>query len=148
MTTASFPVAVTEPTQALVLRRERILERWLAKTDSTKAAYTANLERFRRFLEAPTLDSAAEMFLGGGNSHANGLLLDYQESLLSRGVASATVNSRVAAVRSLVKIARQLGMITWSCDIDNLSAESYRDVSGPGLKGFRAMMRVLDESPD
>jgi len=70
----------------------------------------------------------------GGSSH-----------LVERGLQSATVNRRLAAVRSLVKLAKTLGMVDWSLDVQNVKAEAYRDTKGPGKNGFRAMLQTLAE---
>ena len=64
-------------------------------------------------------------------------------SLTARGLQSATINRRLAAVRSLVKLAKTLGMVDWSLDIQNVKSEAYRDTKGPGKGGFRAMLQTL-----
>jgi integrase/recombinase XerC len=71
------------------------------------------------------------------------LLLEYRAHLVERGLQSATVNRRLAAVRSLVKLAKTLGLVDWSLDIQNVKAEAYRDTKGPGKQGFKAMLLEL-----
>src|SRR5262249_15112142 len=52
-----------------------------------------------------------------------------------------TINRRLAALRSMVKLARSLGMIPWSLEVESVKSEPYRDTRGPGRDGFR---RILD----
>ena len=59
--------------------------------------------------------------------------------LLKRGLATATIARRLAALRSMVKLARALGRIAWTLDIAGPKAEPYRDTRGPGLDGWRTL---------
>ena len=51
-------------------------------------------------------------------------------------------------MRSLVKLARTLGMVTFGLEIQNVRAQAYRDTRGPGLAGIRMLMRELIERND
>ena len=59
------------------------------------------------------------------------------------GAAPATINRRLAALRSLVKLARTLGLIPWVLEVDGLRTEAYRDTRGPGQAGFRKLLETL-----
>jgi integrase/recombinase XerC len=61
----------------------------------------------------------------------------------ARKLAPATVARRIAALRSVVKLARTLGRITWAIDIPSPRAEAYRDTRGPGLAGWKAMLAAV-----
>jgi integrase len=61
----------------------------------------------------------------------------------ARKLAPATIARRVAALRSVVKLARTLGRITWAIDIPSPRAEAYRDTRGPGLAGWKAMLAAV-----
>jgi integrase/recombinase XerC len=61
--------------------------------------------------------------------------------MLERGLAPATVNRRLAAVRSLVALARTLGMVPWELSVAGVRSEAYRDTAGPGKRGTK---RLLD----
>src|SRR5438552_1651316 len=64
------------------------------------------------------------------------------------GVPRSTVSRRLAALRSLVKLARTLGMVPWALDVDGVRAEGYRDTRGPGRDGFRNLLALLRARAD
>src|SRR5437899_7628891 len=59
---------------------------------------------------------------------------------MERGLASLTVNRRLTALRSMIKLGRTLGLVPWTLECQGMKAESYRDTRGPGVNGFRAML--------
>lgn len=81
---------------------------WSGRNERTLAAHRGDLEDIRSFTEAETLDEAAGLLLGRGHGEANGLALAYKSALVDRGLSPASVNRRLAALRSLVKLARTL----------------------------------------
>ena len=66
------------------------------------------------------------------------LALGYKAHLTGRGSPPATIARRLASLRSVVKLARTLGRVTWTIDIASPKAEAYRDTRGPGLEGWKA----------
>src|SRR5262249_41065237 len=110
--------------------------------------YHADLEDFRAFVQVPTLDQATGFLLARGLGQANAIVLDYKARLLERNLTPATINRRLAALRSLVKLARTLGLIPWRLEIQGMKMEGYRDPRGPGRIGFRDMLHVLDRRKD
>ena len=82
----------------------------------------------------------ARKLLPNGQGMANALVIGYRSYLGEKGRAPATVNRRLAAVRSLVKAARLFGIVTWKLEVSSVRSRSYRDTSGRGLKGFKRMM--------
>jgi integrase/recombinase XerC len=118
----------------------RLVDLFLSgKSKTTLLAYRADLESFARFLGVSTIDEAADLFLGYGHGMANEVCLSYRSDMLEKGLAPATVNRRLAAVRSLIKLARVIGRINWILEIPAVRSEKYRDTKGPGLQGFRAI---------
>jgi integrase/recombinase XerC len=123
---------------------ERLLTAFLAgRSPQTLRAYRQDLAHFTAFTGAATPVEAAQRLLGGGAGPANELALRYKADLLERGLAAATVNRRLAALRSLVKLARTLGLAGWSLEVEGLRAEPYRDTRGPGAAGFRRLLEQL-----
>jgi len=61
--------------------------------------------------------------------------------MLDAGLAPATVNRRLSALRSIVQLGRTFGMVTWSREIDGVKTKAYRDTAGPGLQGVTAVKR-------
>lgn len=119
------------------------------RTETTLRAYRRDLEDFRAFLNSPTLAACAETLLARGQGGANLLVLQYRAHLLARNLQPATVNRRIAALRSLVKLARLIGFIPWSLDVGQVPHESYRDTRGPGKAGVSQLLAALkdDDTP-
>jgi len=109
----------------------------------TLAAYGADLGDFAAFVGAPSIDAAASALLSRTHGEANGLALAYRAHLIERGLAPATVNRRLAALRSLGKLARLLGMVPWCLEVESVKGETYRDTRGPGRAGVRALLASL-----
>jgi len=114
----------------------------------TRAAYAADLADFAAFLEVADVDAAATVLLERGHGAANELALSYRAHLVGRGLAPATVNRRLAALRSLVKLARVLGRVGWTLEVPSVKSQSYRDTRGPGVDGFRRLLAQLDARVD
>ncbi len=71
------PVAVHDPT--LVLRRGSLVSAFLSgRSERTNSAYRQDLEDFRAFVKADTLEEAACVLLLHGHGEANGLALAYK----------------------------------------------------------------------
>src|SRR5438132_6097151 len=88
----------------------RLLAAFLSgRKAETIKAYRADLEDFQIFIQAPALSEAAQRLIASAPGDANAMALAYKTHLLERGL-SATVNRRLAALRSLVKLARTLGL--------------------------------------
>jgi integrase/recombinase XerC len=102
-------------------------------------AYRADLEQFARFLGQHDLDRGCDQLLSYEAGLANEVVLSYRSHMLESGLAPATCNRRLAAVRSMVKLARTIGRVTWTLEVPAVRSEPYRDTKGPGLQGFRAI---------
>jgi integrase/recombinase XerC len=105
-------------------------------------AYRADFGELARFLGAHSPGVAVDLVIGLGHGGANRAALAWRASMMERGLASATVARRLAALRSLVRLARMIGRIDWTVDIQAPRVTSYRDVTGPGPDGWRAMLRT------
>jgi integrase/recombinase XerC len=64
-----------------------------------------------------------------------------------RGLPVTTINRRFATLRSLVKLANTLGLVSWTLRVKNVPAQPYRDTRGPGRDGFRAMLAAAGAQP-
>ncbi len=118
------------------------------RNERTIAAYRQDLETFREFVGAPTLDDAARLLLSRGNGEANAVALAYKSDLLQRGLQATTINRRLAALRSLVKLASTLGIVPWSLDIKNLKTAPYRDTRGPADGVFARVLSNAEQRQD
>jgi integrase/recombinase XerC len=118
------------------------------RSPQTLRAYRQDLDDFAHYLASPDLDIIAARLLAAGPGPANAIVLSYRTNLVDRRLAAATVNRRLAALRSLVKLARTLGLVTWALEVPGLSAEPYRDTRGPGLAGVRQLLRRVARRQD
>jgi integrase/recombinase XerC len=118
------------------------------RNDRTLRAYGECLDDFARFSGAPTRNAAVESFLALPHGHANAAALAYRTHLQARGLSAATINHRLAALRSLVKLARTVGQVAWTLDVAGMKAKRYRDTRGPGRVGFMAMLGVASARED
>ena len=118
------------------------------RSPRTVEAYAADLEDFRRFVRATDIDEAAHVLLSGTHGEANAMALAYKSRLVDRELSPATINRRLAALRSLVKLGRTLGMVGWSLEVSNAKGSAYRDTRGPGRNAVRMMMEICTERHD
>src|SRR5660398_234414 len=145
-------VAVVE--RGTVQRRDpgrgaELLEAWLAgRSPQTVDAYRRDLLDFTAYLGGDSPERATEALLRAGGGEANLVALRYRAALLERGLAPATVNRKLSALRSFVKIGRTIGLVAFALDVDNVRSEPYRDTRGPGADGYRAMLDALSVRQD
>lgn len=118
------------------------------KSESTFRAYQTDLEDFRRFVGADSAENAARLLLGRGPGGANALVLSYRADLLEKKLSPATINRRLAALRSLVKLARVLGLVTWALEVPGVRSKAYRDTRGGSRSDFAAALQQLEGRKD
>ena len=144
------PQALTVvPSLRLVPAPTRLLAAWLdGRSERTRLAYSQDLDAFRAFIGAATVDAAAAHLLGRGHGAANETALGYRAHLRGRALSANTINRHLASLRSLVQLARTLGMVPWTLEISNLKAQPYRDTRGPGRGAFHTMVEALTDRVD
>lgn len=113
-----------------IARSQALLELFLAhRAKRTLEAYSTDLEEFARFVNRGLVEAIVQ-FLAGGPVAAHRTVLEYATDLKRRGRANATINRRLATLRSLVRTAQESGLINWWLEIpteDEVSSaiESY-----------------------
>jgi integrase/recombinase XerC len=126
---------------ALPTGPDDVLAAFLAgRNPRTLLAYDKDLRDFARFVGASDARTGLGILLALPHGHANAAALAYKAGMIDRGLKSATVARRLAAVRSVVKMARMLGVVSWTLDVESPKAEPYRDTAGPGDAGWRLMV--------
>ncbi|MBU2512138.1 tyrosine-type recombinase/integrase [bacterium] len=112
------------------------------KSEATLKAYKADLEAFREFTGAKNLSESAKKLIELPLGEANLLALNYKTEMQKRRLRPTTINRRLSAIRSLVRLANTLGMVNWQLEVKNDQIEAYRDTSGPGENSFQKMLTV------
>jgi integrase/recombinase XerC len=70
--------------------------------------------------------------------------MGWRRDLLKRGLSWATVNRRLAALRSLVKCARTVGLVTWNIEIPNVRCCARRNKATIARDRFLKLLDALD----
>lgn len=128
-----------------IAKRERVdvMARLLAdkRSENTRRAYRCDLNDFftTRTGSEATPEQVQE-FLNLSRGQANRVVLEYKADLLERGLAEATVNRRLAALRSLVSYAKVLGAVDWELDVPGEPVTTYRDTRGVTPADIRAIL--------
>ena len=135
--------------EAALARVRRLVAAFLqGRSVNTARTYASSLEDFRRFVGAVDVGTAAELLVTRSMGDANAMALEYRAHLMDRGLSSGTVNLRLAALRSLVKCARMIGVTPWVLEVPRLPDEALRETRGPGRDGFLKLMTTLEARSD
>jgi len=126
---------------------ETILDDWLARSRSphTKRMYRSNITAFIKTIGYQITPDILAQFLLLDSHQAFELVSQYHGSLIARKLAPATINQKLAAIKSLVNYASQAGKCHYT--LVNIKAEKltqYRDTKGIPLEQFKLMMGTVD----
>ncbi len=139
---------VTKPkSSALAASAEQdILQELLAdkKSPNTRRAYAKDLrDFFNTVANADPAPSLIGEFLTLDRFSAVSLVLKYKSVLVGKELAEATINRRLAAVKSLVNYARRIGKCDYSLeDVKGEKIQAYRDTSGISADAFKSLLAV------
>jgi len=115
------------------------------KSPATLRAYRQDLEDFRAFLGSRTVELAGQFLITQSHGQANLLALNFKAWLKEKELSPASVNRKLAGLRSLMKLANTLGLISWKLEVSNETTESYRDTRGPGEHAYKQMLKMASE---
>ena len=142
MTQWSDTLTTYSAPRALLDFRRSLIDAWLAgRTQRTRDAYAYDAGYFAAWLGSPTSEDAARHLLSLPLGDANGLVLAWRNWMRDEGhLAPATINRRLAAISSMVKLGRTLGLIVWSLEVPHVKSARYRDTRGPGSAAVHEMV--------
>lgn len=117
---------------------------WLSgRSENTLRAYRRSLEAYVTHCATESGDAVRDL-LSQGAGHANWRVTQWRSAMVDSGISPNTINARLSAVRSLVDLAKTVGLIAWSLSVPNVKARAYRDTRGCGLAGVRKMIEHLE----
>ena len=61
-----------------------------------------------------------------------------KQLMITAGLSPNTINRRLATIRGLLRVARELSAIDWTIEIKNLKAIKVRNTSGPGVERIQS----------
>ncbi len=61
-----------------------------------------------------------------------------KQLMITAGLSPNTINRRLATLRGLLRVARELSIIDWTIEIKNLKAIKVRNTSGPGVERIQS----------
>lgn len=116
------------------------------RSKATQHEYEKDLRKFfsAAFFSEPT-PAMVEYFLCLPQPAAVALVLRYKNDLIESGLTPSTVNRRLTAIRSLVRVATALGRCNFSLDaIEGERVQRYRDTSGITRQEFQKVLALCD----
>lgn len=126
---------------------DSLLDDWLARTRSphTKRMYRSNITALFQSMEVELTPDVLGQFLLLDGHQAHELVSQYHGWLVQQKLAPATINQKLAAIKSLVNYANQIGKCHYT--LTNIKAEKltqYRDTKGIPSEQFRTMLDAVD----
>jgi integrase/recombinase XerC len=124
-----------------------LVRSWLAgKSPRTVAAYQSDLAHFASFVGAATPAEALHHLLGRGPVEGSMVARRWAGAMVEAGLSPASINRRMAAIRSLSALAR---IVTgWALEVPSIRSTPYRDTRGPGPEVVRSLLAFANRQPD
>ena len=116
------------------------------RSPSTRKAYSKDINLFFRFLSDMEVSfELLSWFFSHGRKGALHLVLSYKSHLQDSGYASATINRRMSAIRSLCEYAYMMELINWQLPrLTQERVQAFRDTTGVDIENIKAMMSIPD----
>lgn len=70
-----------------------------------------------------------------------------KQAMVEGGLAPNTINRRLATVRGLLRVGREMGQIEFSLEIKSVHKTNVRDATGPGIERVKEMLADTSDSP-
>ena len=138
------------PNPLTAIANEDLLAQLLAQKRSpeTRHAYGKDIKDFfRRIADSEATPEMVTYFLQLDQKSAVALVLRYKGMMLDRGLKEATINRRLAALKSLVKLARLAGRCSYSLDeVKGEKVQVYQDTTGISKKVYGKVLAIPNRS--
>jgi integrase/recombinase XerC len=123
--------------------RERI-------SPQTKRLYAASIEHFFQSVVGRSASpETIAAFLQLAPGQANAVVLQYKANLHQAGFAPATINNRLAAIKSLIDHAKTVGRCNFDLkQVHGVESRAYRDTTGVEPAVYRDAINTIDRSTD
>ena len=152
-------LALTSATNVIPLQRrnplarkgyDSLVEDWLKRSPSphTRRVYqSAIADFFSQIADSEVTPELLAQFLSLDSSQAFELVSHYQGQLLEENLAPATINRKLAAIKSLVRYATECGKCHYTLTkIKSEKLKPYRDTKGISKDAFQRMLDVVERS--
>lgn len=137
----------------------RVMQQFFARQSPyTIEGYKQDLMRFAEFLGADigtgpekqeeTRSALARKLFAMKAVDANYTVMQFISHMQQQDMAPATINRRLAALRSLVRLGNILGAVNWTIGVRGVKSKSMRDMRGPTVEQVKQMMQAAQEQKD
>ena len=123
---------------------ERVLTDWLAtkRSNHTRRVYRRDIDNF-----LADLNLELGKFLTLDRHGAYALVSRYKGELIQKGLKSATINRRLAAIKSLVSFSYNCGHSDFMLEaVKSEKLSAYRDTSGVDFETFKRVLGGIDRT--
>jgi integrase/recombinase XerC len=125
-------------------RMDELIRSFLSgKSKQTVDSYRADLKIFSKFLNCRSINEASSLLFTRGAGEANSIVLRFKNWLVDYGYSPNTVNRRLASIRSLVKLARIMGLITFEVEVQNQKVIVLKDTRGHQNPEIQKILKSL-----
>jgi integrase/recombinase XerC len=118
------------------------------RSPNTRHAYTKDLKDFfRTIADSEPTPEMVTYFFQLERSDAVTLVLRYKVMLMERNLSEATINRRLSAIKSLVRLAYSAGKCGYTLEeVKGEKIQIYRDTTGIGKETYRKILSKLDRT--
>ncbi len=124
---------------------DRVLQDWLStkRSPHTQRVYRKDIVNFLDYYDGLSVGK----FMGGDRHYSHELVTRYKGDMIQKGLTPATINRRLAAIKSLVSHAYACGHCEFTLEtVKGEKMSQYRDTSGIDLDKFKDVLNSIDQS--
>lgn len=135
--------AIQPITSVETMSSSDVAKNWLAAhSPKTLLVYRDSMKSMAKSFAVSGEELCAQLLSSKGQ--ASIMVLQYKQWMVKNKAAAATVNVRLASIRSFIEFANTVGHINWRLTIKGLKDAPFRDTEGPGVDGIKAMLALAD----